>query len=810
MLAQGGAVLAPAMDDDNGALLALIDVLVPEFADWAAIDLVDRDVIRRIGTRHASADAPAWEQLAERFPKWIAPVRRAMATGTSLLSFDVVGDADSSPDEDRDHIAIAAELALVSCMVVPVRVRGLSLAAITMATGAGRRGYRPSDLRTAEQLAARAAAAIERGMLYRDARASAERADRNAAGMARLVEAALAFAAARAPADVLDAVAEQARRIFGAARAAVAMQINDVEMRSAAPAGEEGLADLPLEEVIATNRPTRPRGENWMGVPLVGPEGTNRGAIFIADQRDQRWFGPDDEALAVLLGQLASLAVESARRYDAVHRSEQRVTAVLDTSPMAIVELSPEGNVTGANAAAGVIFGWPPASDREFHPETEARLEPLWRRAVNGTPAAGSIEAQRADGTPIPLWVTTVGLRDATGKTIGALLSAADLTERRALEQQLQQSQRMEAMGRLAGGLAHDFGNLLTVILGYCEFLLRIATPGHPLHDDVVAIQQAGERATTLTEQLLTISSRRVVEPVAVDVRAVVLELEGILRRLIGEDIEMSTETPAAPACIRADRGQLEQIVLNLVINARHAMPNGGVLKLRVDEVDVVDVDASYTAVRLTVSDNGVGMDQETLDHCFEPFFSTRERSKGTGLGLATVYGIVHQAGGQISVESQLGRGTTFRVVMPKVANTAPAAAEPMERAALAGSETILLVEDEPEVRELARDVLERRGYHVLTAEGVAALDVIRDPSVPIDLLVTDVVMPDLSGFALAEQAVAEFPQLAVLFISGYTDTDEREWPDAGHFLAKPFRPDQLTAKVRFVLDSAGAAPPAF
>ena len=687
-------MLAPAMEDDNQALVALLDVLVPAFADWAAIDVVgEAGTVVRIGGRHSRVDTPDWSSLAERFPRWDAPVRRAMTTGASSLSFDVVADAERAPAEDHDHIEIARAMELVSCAIVPVRVRGLSLAAITLATGAERRGYRPSDLQTAEQLAARAAAALERGMLYREARSAAERADRNASRLARLVEAALAFASAPTPSDVLGAVAEQARRVFGAASAVAVVQIDTIEMRRSAPDDVAQPDERQLATVMATNRPTRRPDADWMAVPLMGPDGANRGAVFLSGERredDVQLFGPDDEALAVLLGQLASLALESARRYDAVRRSQQ----------------------------------------------------------------------------------------------------------------QLQQSQRMEAMGRLAGGLAHDFGNLLTVILGYSEFLLRAAGPGHPLHDDLLAIQQAGERATTLTEQLLTISSRRVVEPVVVDVADVVIELEAILRRLIGEDIDLVTRTPGQPACVRADHGQLEQIVLNLVINARHALPEGGTVELAVDEVEVVDADRKYDAIRLSVRDDGVGMDEDTLEHCFEPFFSTRERAKGTGLGLATVYGIVHQAGGTITAESALGRGTTFRVVIPKVVGGAPARVPEVRQPVPSGSETILLVEDEPEVRELARDVLERSGYRVLTAEGAAALAMIRDGEHDIDLLVTDVVMPDMGGFALAEAALKDCPDLEVLYISGYADDGGREWPDAWHFLAKPFRPDQLSAKVRFVLDS--------
>jgi len=281
-----------------------------------------------------------------------------------------------------------------------------------------------------------------------------------------------------------------------------------------------------------------------------------------------------------------------------------------------------------------------------------------------------------------------------------------------------------------------------------------------------------------------------------------------MLQRLIGEDIDLRANTPDEPLCVRVDPSQIEQIVLNLVLNARQAMPEGGRLALTVDPVEIDEEDVveqinaiTGPAVRLTVTDNGIGMDEETLEHCFEPFFSTRQRDKGTGLGLATVYGIVTRARGHITVESEPGKGTTFRVLLPRVEYEAEQLSLDTTVAPARGTETVLLVEDEPELRGLARDVLAREGYRVITADGKEAIELVRTGADDFDLLLTDVVMPGVSGFAVAEAATKYDPELSVLFISGYAE-DLDSWSEARHFLAKPFTPVQLIAKVRSVLDA--------
>jgi CheY-like chemotaxis protein/two-component sensor histidine kinase len=374
----------------------------------------------------------------------------------------------------------------------------------------------------------------------------------------------------------------------------------------------------------------------------------------------------------------------------------------------------------------------------------------------------------------------------------------------------------MEAVGRLAGGIAHDFNNLLAVMLGYTT--LTLSRTGDPavVTRNLEQIRTAAERAANLTRQLLTFSRKQVLQPRVVDLGGVVAELHTMLERLIGEDIELVTDVARAKGHVKADRGQLEQVIVNLAVNARDAMPRGGRLAIAMHDV-VIDAALAREQpglrlgrhVRIEVSDNGAGMEPETLGRLFEPFFSTKEKGKGTGLGLATVYGIVKQSGGHIAVESAPGRGTTFRIWLPEVEAEAPAAPAPVPAGteAPAGSETILLVEDEDAVRGLLFEVLSESGYKVLQASsGAEALRVSRAHGGSVDLLLTDVVMPGMGGREVATALTAERPGLRVLFASGYTaEAIARHGvlEPGTDLIHKPFTPDALLRRVRERLDRA-------
>jgi CheY-like chemotaxis protein len=368
----------------------------------------------------------------------------------------------------------------------------------------------------------------------------------------------------------------------------------------------------------------------------------------------------------------------------------------------------------------------------------------------------------------------------------------------------------MEAVGRLAGGVAHDFNNLLMVISGYAEVILEGMNAGHPLHGKARAIQQASDRATTLTRQLLAFSRKQLLELKVVDVNAIIEDMERLLRPLIGENIDLVTNLAADTGHTRADAGQLEQVLMNLVVNAKDAMPGGGRIVIKTENITLDDSHrGDKTFIRLgdyvmiSVTDTGIGMNKDTQSRIFEPFFTTK--GKGTGLGLSTVYGIVKQSGGYLMVESELGCGSTFIIYLPRVQEAADVrSAAPAARVPAGGSETVLLVEDEESVRQLVRETLEGKGYRVLEAgNGEAGLKAAARHDGRIDLVITDVVMPQLGGRELAQKLVASRPKIKVLYLSGYTEdaiVSEGTIESGKAFLQKPFTLQSLARKVREVL----------
>ncbi len=425
-----------------------------------------------------------------------------------------------------------------------------------------------------------------------------------------------------------------------------------------------------------------------------------------------------------------------------------------------------------------------------------------------------------ADGRRLWVRTTAEAVRDAEGRVVKVVGSIMDVTERRAaedeqrsLEERLRQSQKMEAVGKLAGGVAHDFNNLLTVILNYTELALREMKADDPVRAELTEVVQAGQRAAVLTRQLLAFSRKQVLEPRPVDLNHVATDLEKMLRRIIGEDVDLRLTLATDLGVTLADPGQLEQVIMNLVVNARDAMPAGGTLTIETANADIDEALASrgddVTAgpyVVLSVTDSGCGMDEPTRLRIFEPFFTTKERGKGTGLGLSTVYGIVKQSGGHVAVDSEPGRGSTFRVYLPRetAAVTVPARA-PASSERPPGTETVLVVEDEEAVRNLAARILRSAGYSVLVAASAdEAVQVAAAHSGEIRLLLTDMVMPGASGELLAERLVAARPRLKVLFMSGYFDSETVRrgvWRAGVRFVGKPFTVETLTQKVREAIE---------
>ncbi len=435
-------------------------------------------------------------------------------------------------------------------------------------------------------------------------------------------------------------------------------------------------------------------------------------------------------------------------------------------------------------------------------------------KVTEGIDDAGIWRHRKKDGTIISVKITSHTITFDGRK--GEIVLSHDVTHERQMESQLRQAQKMEAVGRLAGGVAHDFNNLLTAISGYSDLLLARLSAHDPVRREVEEIRKASERAASLTRQLLAFSRRQVLQPRVLDLNAVVADMNSMLRRLIGEDIDLVVVPGAGLWRVKADPGQIEQVIVNLAVNARDAMPGGG--KLTVETANAA-VDESSAAERLslapgpyavlTVADTGEGMTDETLSHLFEPFFTTKEAGKGTGLGLATVYGIVAQSGGAIDVASAPGRGTTFRIHLPRVEGEVdPPTARARGIEDHRGTETVLLVEDEDAVRTLVLAILKQKGYAVLTARnGGEALLVCERHSGSIDLMLTDVVMPGMGGKDLARRLAPLRPEMKTLYMSGYTDdaiTHSGVLEPGTQYIQKPFAPDDLARKVRGVLDGKG------
>jgi two-component system cell cycle sensor histidine kinase/response regulator CckA len=416
------------------------------------------------------------------------------------------------------------------------------------------------------------------------------------------------------------------------------------------------------------------------------------------------------------------------------------------------------------------------------------------------------------NGTWRILESTASAVRSGGGKIEHLVIVNRDITDRRRLEEQFRQAQKMDAIGRLSGGIAHDFNNLLGVIIGYTEILQENTEESDPDRSCVDEILRAGQRAASLTRQLLAFSRQQVLEPKVLDLNDVISDMEKMLRRLIGEDIELTTVLHPTLGNVRADQGQFEQVILNVAVNARDAMPHGGKFTITTENVIMGEAEIrrySYPFrpghyVLLTVSDTGTGMDLGTQARIFEPFYTTKEKGKGTGLGLATVYGVVKQSDGYIEVHSEVGAGTTFKIYLPIVeAHVEPESSQPALISSLQGHETILLVEDDDVLRILARNMLLRFGYTVLEASnGADACDLARKRVDPIHLLLTDVVMPGMNGRELGERLEQERPDLKVVYMSGYTGqgVGQGMLPSGCNFIAKPFHRENLARKLREAL----------
>ncbi|MEW5979592.1 MAG: PAS domain S-box protein [Acidobacteriota bacterium] len=529
--------------------------------------------------------------------------------------------------------------------------------------------------------------------------------------------------------------------------------------------------------------------------------------------------------------------VERERALETAIRQEEQTLSLMDallaSAPIGFAFVNRTLQCVRVNETLAAMNDLPAADPigcrlGEVMPRLWPTLEPLCKDVLEKGQRVINVEmAVQSESTAgkVGCWLVSCFPVHSRGELLGMGIVVSDVTEQKRLEEQFRQAQKMEAIGRLAGGVAHDFNNLLTAILGYSELLQARFTPDDPVGLDLAEISKAGQRATALTRQLLAFSRQQVLQPVTLSLNDTVSGIERMLCRLIGEDIELVTALDPAVGVILADPGQIEQVILNLVVNARDAMPKGGRLLL---EVTNADLDQDYALghrplkagsyVMLAISDNGVGMDREIQARIFEPFFTTKGQGKGTGLGLSTVYGIVKQSDGYIWVYSEPGRGTTFKIYFPRIPSEPSPAThrvpEGLKQESAPGTETILVVEDDESVRKLITDSLRKYGYQLLVADnGATALMVCEHHKGAIDLMITDMVMPQMTGRELADRLGPFRPTMKLLFMSGYTDnlTLRHEVLEAGRpFLQKPFTPAQLGRKVRKVLDDEVPNLPAY
>jgi two-component system, cell cycle sensor histidine kinase and response regulator CckA len=572
---------------------------------------------------------------------------------------------------------------------------------------------------------------------------------------------------------------------------------------------------LPLEEARILERLCR--GETIAGVEatIVHADGSRVPVALHAAPRDAE----GDAAVGVVMVQLSGHRLQDRNREESWPRETlASFEAVLNSYPIALVLLDAEFRVRIWSPAAERLFGWTAAevvgSTAPFVPlNRKQENAELRRRALERAEGVSDFETERLrkDGTAVAVATYSTPIRDEDGALAGVVLAYIDLTDRRRLEAELVAAQKMEAVARLAGGVAHDFNNLLTAIIGYADLAQSMAEEPD-LHRVLATVEGAAERAAGLTRQLLAFSRQQMLRPQVIDAREVALAMEPILRRLLGDEIGLDIAVSPNTRPILIDRTQLEQVILNLATNARDAMPNGGRLAIRA-ETTQIDSARPYGAIPagdctvISISDTGLGMDETTRAHVFEPFFTTKGPGKGTGLGLSTTYGIVVQSGGQIDVTSELGNGTTFKLVFPVAATTGVELPPAQAVSDLRRARRILLAEDEPTVRDLAETVLVRAGFEVHAApDAEAALAFVADGG-DVDLLLTDVVMPGMTGIELARLLRERWRDLPVLLMSGYSVDVTR---DAGivprRLLAKPFTPTELRRAVDEALNEAPRA----
>jgi len=815
LLAESSREFSEATDDYDRLLLVIARRLSEVVGDFCAIRALSEDgaTLEPGRAHHPDPEVAAWaQQLLTTHQQRVGEgaMGRVIVSGEPIF-LPRISTEDYAKTTSPAYREILERLHVGSVIVVPMYCRGKVVGAASLLRTGSENPYTEQELQLVQNLADHAALAIANARSF-----AAERVARAAAVNAN---------------EALQKSEVAHRLLFDASP--IPLLVFDLETLQllAANAAMSRLYGYEHEELLRMTildlRSDGDRETVTQKMMKLG-DGDAVGGRWHRRKDGSRFFAEYVSRTLLFGGRRARLTVISdvTARHDA-EEMRALLAAIVQSSNDAVVSKRLDGTITSWNHAAERLLGYSaaeaigqpialviPAARQGEERELLARVA-LGERIVNRETVR-----QRKDGSQVAVAVSLAPILDASGQVIGASKTGRDLTAQRKAEQalrsteeQLRQAQKMEAIGRLAGGIAHDFNNILSVILSYSDLILSALMPTDPLVGDLGELRKAAVRAAELTRQLLVFSRQQVISPKVLDLNEVVASIDRMVARILGEDIELISAPGSGLGCVLADRNNVEQAIMNLVVNARDAMPRGGKLTI---ETGNVHLDAAYVCehpgttvgahVMLAVSDTGIGMDRATQARIFEPFFTTKEIGKGTGLGLSTVFGIAQQSGGSVWVYSEPGKGTTFKVYFPTVAAAADSIEAELAPASLRGTETILLVEDQEQLRAVAHAILKRSGYRVLVAPDAAeAARVCEVYPEPIHLLLTDVVMPHTSGVELAKRAQLRRPTLKVLYMSGYTDDSvvrhgilESEMA----FLQKPFTPETLTRKLREVLNA--------
>ncbi len=819
LLAEMTSLFASGLDA-AATLQGVVNLFAPGFAAWASIDLLDGTVSRRVAVSsvdvpgHSAALRDLHENPAGLHPSNVPSFYRETATVVQIDTPDDYPWPPRSPAHDALYRAVLP----MSLLHAPLRAHDETLGVLQVVTINGDRRFTEDDARMVADVAQRAAYAIYTARLVerlqQELTLRSEATHRLEASEARYRR---LFEGSPFPLWIFD---NETGRFLTVNPAAIAqygysaeefanMTIADIRPPEELPQLQRARAQHAREAVFSgVFRHRRKDGSNlWVEV---------RSHAVEFDGRPGRLVQAHD-------------VTERTRAFEALRAAEERHQLLSRVTNEVIWEWDPSSGRLEVNEAFFTLFRYRPeevGTDFEWfrarvHPDDHAAADVAIESAVRDrmTESLRRYRFRRGDDTWASVEDRAVIAYNSTGgvRVVG---STTDITDTLAINEQLAIAQRMEAVGRLAGGVAHDFNNLLTAIRGFAQFALDEQLPSSRARDDIEQILQAADRAATLTRQLLAFSRRQVLQPQVLNVNDVLINLQKILSRVLGEDVEVQFFLEPVLAPVVVDPGQLEQVIMNLVVNARDAMPEGGLLTIettnaRIDEAFAVThfdaVPGDY--VKISINDTGSGMTPEVIARIFEPFFSTKDRDRGTGLGLATSYGIIRQSGGYIGVYSEPGRGSTFKVFLPRATEVEhhEPRAEPETLTRLQGSETILVIEDDDRVRRVSAGALVRSGYRVLEARSAeAALALFREHRDEIHLVVSDVVLPRMNGPALVRELQAIRPDIRVLYVSGYTENAINQMgtlEPSVELLEKPFAPDALVRRVRTVLDRRPGAP---